>query len=80
MAHAKIQENTENIDRFAKSVSKLNDFVLEVADQADHKFFLVAKELAEIHEIQDETYRTQNANWQKVTEQFVVVQQNFNLL
>ena len=68
-------KNTENIDRLASSVSKLNEYVLEVADQTDRKFFLVAKELAEIHEIQEEMYRTQNENWKKVTEQFAVVQQ-----
>ena len=73
-------KNTENIDRLASSVSKLNEYVLEVADQTDRKFFLVAKELAEIHEIQEEMYRTQNENWKKVTEQFAVVQQNFNIL
>ena len=51
-------KNAENIDRLATSVSKLNEFVLEVADQTDRKFFLVAKELAEIHRIQEEMYKT----------------------
>ena len=51
-------KNTENIDHLATRVSKLNYFVLEVADQNDRKFFLVAKELAETQGM----YRTQNAN------------------
>ena len=74
------RQNAENIDRLQQHASMLTDFVMEVAQENDEKFFLVYNELKSIHKIQQEMGGNQNRIWEVVEKQFEVFYKNFHVL
>ena len=58
----------------------LTDYVKEMEDETNEKFFLVTKEIAEIRHIEQLMAENQNKNWKIIEEQFQTIERNFHVL
>ena len=71
------KKNAENIDRLSQYASQLTEYVLEIEQASNEKFFLISNEIAKI---QKEMQENQNKNWKIVQQQFEIFQNNFHVL
>ena len=56
----------------------LTDYVKEMEDETNEKFFLVTNEFAEIRHIEQLMAENQNKNWKIIEEQFQTIERNFH--
>ena len=74
----KAKTNAKNIEKLGKYAITIGDNLQQLANETDGKFFGVSKDLALLHEIQNQIIETQNENWQKIEKQFQVLQDNIH--
>ena len=74
------RKNAENIEKLSEYANQLTDYVLEIEQSSNEKFFLISNEIAEIAKIQKEMQENQNKNWKIVQQQFEIFQNNFHVL
>ena len=74
-SYQRTSQNAENIDRLDNIFNGLNDYVMEISNQTDEKFFLVA---GKVCKVQNEMQENQNRYWKLVEEQFATVDHNLN--
>ena len=74
------KENAANIEVLGLHATHLSEFVEEIANEANEKFYLVHNELAAIRQSQEEMIQTQSANWEIIEKQFKTFQLNFHIL
>ena len=72
--------NAKNIEKLTEHASNLTEYVLEIEQASNDKFFLISNEIAEIAKIQKVMQENQNKNWQVVQQQFEIFQNNFHVL
>ena len=58
----------------------ITQYVSQIKEETNDKFFMVSNELAEIREIQTQMSKTQNKNWAVVEEQFDILEYNIHIL
>ena len=58
----------------------LTDYVKEMQDETNEKFFLVTNEIAEVRRIEQLMAENQNKNWKIIEEQFQTIERNFHVL
>ena len=58
----------------------LTDYVKEMEDETNEKFFLVTNDIAEIRHIEQLMAENQNKNWKIIEEQFQTIEINFHVL
>ena len=58
----------------------LTDYVKEMEDETNKKFFLVTNEIAEIRHIEQLMAENQNKNWKIIEDQFQTIERNFHVL
>ena len=76
----KSKANAENIERMHEYTMALTDYVKEMEDGTNEKFFLVTNEIAEIRHIEQLMAENQNKNWKIIEEQFQTIERNFHVL
>ena len=74
------RKNAEDIEKLSEYANQLTDYVLEIEQSSNEKFFLISNEIAEIAKIQKEMQENQNKNWKIVQQQFEIFQNNFHVL
>ena len=74
----KAKTNAKNIEKLGKYAIAIGYNLQQLANETDEKFFRVSKDLALLHEIQDQIIETQNENWQKIERQFQVLRDNIH--
>ena len=72
---------------YSKNIEKLGEFAIaiatniqQLANATDQKFLRISKDLALLHEIQNQIIDTQNQNWQKIETQFQVFRENIHVM
>ena len=58
----------------------LTEYLTQMKEETNDKFFMVSNELAEIREIQRQMSETQKKNWAVVEEQFDILEYNIHIL
>ena len=74
----KAKTNAKNIEKLGKYAIAIGDNLQQLANSTDEKVFRVSKDLALLHEIQNQIIETQNENWQKIDRQFQVFRNNIH--
>ena len=72
--------NANNIEQLTMYTEAITQYVTQIKEETNDKFFMVSNELAEIREIQRQMSETQNKNWAVVEEQFDILEYNIHIL
>ena len=72
--------NAHNIEQLTMYTEAITQYVNQIKEKTNDKFFMVSNELAEIREIQRQMSETQNKNWAVVEEQFDILEYNIHIL
>ena len=72
--------NAQNIEQLNIYTEALTEYVVQIKEETNDKFFMISNELADIRATQKQMSETQNKNWAIIEQQFQVIEDNLHIL
>ena len=72
--------NAQNIEQLNIYTEALTEYVVQIKEETNDKFFMISNELADIRATQKEMSETQNKNWAIIEQQFQLIEDNLHIL